>query len=513
MLIKSVILQNFRGYKERQEIEFSNLTAFVGKNDAGKSTVLEALDIFFNDGNGPISMDSKDVNVESQKETGGSNVDIIIGVEFNDLPDKVVIDENYETELKDEYLLNSRNNLTIIKKYPNGGKAKVYIYANHPSCKDCNDLLCKKQKELQKLTEALDCDHKKNAEMRKALWLSHKDELNLQMQEIDVTKEDAKNIWEKLKEYMPTYSLFQADRSNGDKDREVQDPLKEAVRRILRSSDIQQKCNEIYNSVMKELEEVSARTLGKINEMNSELASSLNPSMPTSDSLKWIDVFKNVSITGDEDIPLNKRGSGVRRMVLLNFFRAEVENVQKSKKNSSLIYAIEEPETAQHVEHQKMMMESLKNLSIIQNRQVIITTHSSTILKQLEFDNIRLVIDENKKKLVRYIEPAQLPYPSLNEIAFSAFAEVTEEYHDELYNHIQQCNLMTSYEVGKTKVAYYKNYKGRAITQYITMTEYIRHQIHHADNQLNDRYTKEQLVQSIINMRDFLCKSKVSLTK
>ena len=58
--------------------------------------------------------------------------------------------------------------------------------------------------------------------------------------------------------------------------------------------------------------------------MDSGIASTLHPVIPI-DKLKWSDVFKNVSISGDEEIPINKRGSGVKRLVLLNFFRAEAE--------------------------------------------------------------------------------------------------------------------------------------------------------------------------------------------
>lgn len=57
------------------------------------------------------------------------------------------------------------------------------------------------------------------------------DNLNLEEKEIDVTKEDGKTIWESLKKFLPVYSLFQADRSNNDHDKEIQDPLKEAVNR------------------------------------------------------------------------------------------------------------------------------------------------------------------------------------------------------------------------------------------------------------------------------------------
>ena len=48
MKLKRLILENFRGYYGRTEIDFDDLTAFIGKNDVGKSTILEALDIFFN---------------------------------------------------------------------------------------------------------------------------------------------------------------------------------------------------------------------------------------------------------------------------------------------------------------------------------------------------------------------------------------------------------------------------------------------------------------------------------
>lgn len=52
MRLDSVKIKNFRGYKDEVVIKIDDLTAFVGKNDIGKSTVLEALDIFFNDGKG-----------------------------------------------------------------------------------------------------------------------------------------------------------------------------------------------------------------------------------------------------------------------------------------------------------------------------------------------------------------------------------------------------------------------------------------------------------------------------
>lgn len=123
MRIKKLKLENFRTYKEETIFDFGNLTTFVGKNDIGKSSILEALDVFFNEGKGPIKIDSNDVNKFAKNE---GNEEIKISVIFDDLPDKIIIDSTNETNLRDEFLLNSDGNLEIIKKYPNGGKEKVY---------------------------------------------------------------------------------------------------------------------------------------------------------------------------------------------------------------------------------------------------------------------------------------------------------------------------------------------------------------------------------------------------
>lgn len=45
---------------------------------------------------------------------------------------------------------------------------------------------------------------------------------------------------------------------------------------------------------------------------------------------------------------------------------------------------------------------------------------------------------------------------------------------------------------------------GSSSNEQITLTEYIRHQIHHPENILNIRYTSEQLKESIRLMRDFI---------
>ena len=319
MQIKSVLLKNFRGYESETRIDLNDLTVFVGKNDAGKSTILEALDIFFNEGSGVVKPDKDDVNVNCRAE---QDFETVITVIFKDLPDEIILDKTVPTTLAQEYLLNEDNCLEISKKYNNGGKPKVWIRAFHPTNSKCRDLLLKKNSDLKKIIEdnAIPCPNKSvNSIMRQSIWKYFEDELELANVEIDASKEDARQIWEKLYAYMPVYNLFQSDRSNSDNDSEIQDPLKKAVDVILKEPAIQELLNQVADQVHNKLKEVSDRTLEKLKEVNEAVANELNPVIPSVDKLKWSNVFKSVSITGDDDIPINKRGSGVKRLILLSF--------------------------------------------------------------------------------------------------------------------------------------------------------------------------------------------------
>jgi predicted ATP-dependent endonuclease of OLD family len=506
MKIKTIKIQNFRSYKDEVEIEFGDLTAFVGKNDIGKSTVLEALDIFFNCGSGIIKLDKDDINKQALSE---GNTETIISVCFEELPTSIVIDSTNLTTLQAEYLLNSSGQLEIAKKYSNGGKEKVFVIANHPTGNDCKDLLLKKNTDLQKIIRdnTITCSNQTiNAVMRDAIWQHYSSELELANIEIDVTKGDTKSIWDKLQTYLPMYSLFQSDRKNSDGDSEVQDPLKEAVKQILNDTSLKTKFDEIAAEVKTKLQDVATRTLAKIQEMNPEIASSLNPIIPATESLKWADVFKSVSITGDDDIPINKRGSGVKRLILLNFFRAEAERRRTQENIPSIIYAIEEPETSQHTEHQKKLIKAFLDLANTANTQVIITTHSAALVKELEFPHLRLVKSDSTAKTIENVLPNRLPYPSLNEVNFLAFSEITEEYHNELYGYIELESEMNNYRNGKATIPYNKLRRDGVtfVVENIVLTDYIRHQIHHPENTNNSRYTNQQLSDSIDLMRDFI---------
>lgn len=503
MKIKAVTVNRFRGYSEPVVVGLDDLSVLVGRNDIGKSTILEALDVFFNEGKGCIKLDKEDIN-KSCLARGEDQIEV--SVEFTELPAEIVIDSTNRTTLASEYLTTAQGTLHVIKRFSPSGKERVFIRASHPTADGCCDLHQRKITDLRKAVDekGFSCSDKtRSAELRKAIWAGHSD-LALSECEIEIAKEDTKAIWDQLKAKMPLFTLFQSDRKNAESDDEVQDPMRVAVREILGDPAIRASLREVADKVRARLEEVAGRTLEKLHELNPQLAASLEPQIPDSDALKWPDVFKSVGISGDQGIPINKRGSGVKRLVLISFFRAEAERRLAETKNRHVVYAIEEPETSQHPEHQRGLTAALKALSTAQATQVLLTTHSPEIVKHLNFDCLRLVSSKPQERVSRVL-PNELPYPSLNEVSFSAFGEPTSEYHDELYAHIESSGDLDAFRATRPVVNYVRLLRsGSTRTEQISSTDFIRHQIHHPENPHNQRFSPTDLYDSIAAMRAFI---------
>ncbi len=387
-------MKGFRGFPEQTTVNFDDLTVFVGKNDAGKSSVFDALSIFF----GETKIDQGDVNTGLQNTTSPS---VVISCEFADFPDELVIDASNKILPRKEYLLNTNGNIHIKKEYT--GKtltSKTYLVANHPSQENLGDLLELGIRELRQRANDLDVNlsdvnQTMKAEIRHAIWESHDAHESLHEKDIPIDKNakgEFKPIEKKFQEYMPTFALFKSDRPNLDQDPEAQDPLKLAVKEIINAR--QQELEAISSNIRDELQQVANKTVEKIREMEPEIAKQLTPKV---DKPAWDRVFK-ISLTSEEEVPVNKRGSGVRRLILLNFFRVKAEEKAKGK---NVIYAIEEPETSQHPNNQKMLINAFEELADRDDCQVFATTHTPMLAEFVPESLLRYVkIDNGKRKII-----------------------------------------------------------------------------------------------------------------
>ncbi len=270
-------------------------------------------------------------------------------------------------------------------------KSKQVAVCHHPTNAFVSELLLKKQADLKKVVadsavNITGVDQRSNAQLRRAIR-QHFEPLTFADTEIPLDgSEDTKEIFKQLKNHFPQYALFRADRASQDADAEVQDPLKVAITQALK--ELQNELNHVETQVQAKVIDVANRTLEKLKEIDQTLGNELTPEFKA--DRKWDKVF-SFELTGDHGIPINKRGSGVRRLILLSFFRAEAERLRRATNLSDLIYAIEEPETSQNPHNQRLLVEALLELSDQPGVQVLLTTHTPGIAGLIPKDCLRYV--------------------------------------------------------------------------------------------------------------------------
>jgi len=389
-------LKNFRAFTYETEIHISELNVFLGRNDIGKSTVLEALDVFFNG-----KPEKSDLSIDND------NSRIEITCSFNDIPESLILDDSVETSLKDEYLLNSHGNLEIKKIYQISGAGSVseeaVIICEYPENPEIEDLLSLKRTTLKLRVDELGIDTTGiNRNISKELRGAIRNHFFNGQQVQTVSKaikidgrldneDNRRKIWSSLVKYLPVYSLFFVDKPLNDQDADIQDPMKEIIKEVLKRDTILPLLEQLKEAVQSASTTLADDTIRKLNDLDSNLAESLRSNFPKEPS--WNSIFK-LTLEDDRGIPLNKRGSGMRRLVLLSFFRAQIES-RRTENAPNIIYAMEEPETSQHPDYQMMIVKALIELSETDDAQVLFTTHNSNLAKEIPKKSLRYIHNDN----------------------------------------------------------------------------------------------------------------------
>ncbi len=381
MRLAKVAVKNFRCYSDWTTLHISSITSIIGRNEAGKSAILDALQIFFDD----TAPEQDDADIRNREKSVG------IACTFDDVPVELVIDAEHPTNLEREHLLNTEGLLEIHKVYNcKLKKPKIEgVFANclHPAAEGASDLLQLKNAGLKERARSLDVslddvDERINTQLRQAIWDSFAD-LSVRVQLIPLAEETAKKVWDQLKAQLPVYALFKSDRSSTDQDAEAQDPMKAAIKEAIKEKEPE--LDEIAQHVERKVKDIARRTVDKLREMDPDLAAELKPRFTTP---AWANIFK-VSLADDTEVPINKRGSGVRRLILLNFFRAKAEQLALDRTATNVIYAVEEPETSQHPDNQRMLVRAFGELSAQPDCQVLLTTHVPALARLLPLDSLR----------------------------------------------------------------------------------------------------------------------------
>lgn len=387
MRLTKITISNFRCYKGETTFYLDDLTVIIGKNDIGKSAVIEAIDGFFND-----SVEAADLS------TTADNNSIELTCSFENVPTEVVLDTSVASSPIEEGILNLEGLLEVKKVFTFAAKKSiaVYLIANHPSDPRLANLLSMKNTPLKAYAEEVGANlegvnKKKNPPIREAIRNHIAGTREIRELKVDgnVDNEDnLKTVWGALKKLLPIFSLFKSDKAFDDKDGDIKDPLQSAINEALALPEIQALLTDIEAKVKQYSTDIADRTIEKLKNFDEAISERLRSDFNKPPS--YSKIF-DLTLLNENNIPLNKRGSGIRRLVVLSFFQAQAERRKADKSAPSIIYAIEEPETAQHPNHQKMIVDALSELSKQKDVQVFFTTHSANLVREIPIKSLRFI--------------------------------------------------------------------------------------------------------------------------
>ena len=387
MKIKEIVIENFRTYKEATTVTFDDFNCIVGKNDVGKSTILKALDWFFND----TKIDDYDRNIDKQNEPMSVeitfddldysnkewNLEQLEGneVEEEQCDEAIDIDStSYSFIDNNEFMKKLSVNIC---KYSSNDSSNKFRMQVRCSVQNENTLVIKRNNAIR-IIDICQQIYELYQNGQNEIIIESNGSLN----EFDWSEWMIYN-----RDYIPKFIYFNTSTT-----------LKEYLNWLFKITFYNKKFND------------------QITEIKTNIAANIKDKLPQKYQKETID-FKATTAKidffvdennllfpqdtlGQKNIPITNRGDG---------FQLEIKNAvcrlladQQNSDMSSAIFAFEEPETHLHPSAQVEMYDAIRDLSTNPKYQVIITTHSPTLVSQCNSNNIiQVVKNENDTAKVR----------------------------------------------------------------------------------------------------------------
>ncbi len=384
MYINKITIENYRGINNSQEIPLSNFTSIVGKNDSGKSIILNAIASFIDPKSYPIT--EHDFNDSSKC------ISLICQFTNDDL--KEILETKIKTKVKKtDGLLEFINDLIfeqsiIYRKTVNSPKKgfdKEELLIRDYLDEEFSMLYLKSDDELNTIIDKYSINipvegKGRNSKLEKIKFIKEYCSLN--------NKEIIKRFIDddyRISTLFPGVEMFVSDyglkadtpfKTNSVTEiqeyfeRETSD---ESMKLRIVEKEIEQQMQNEAKSIKKYLKEY-ASTIKEVE---------IKPVIVWKDAIRSVDV--NFQFEGDlKTIPMSHKGSGYRRLFMVARFRYLAEK----NKGHNIIYLIEEPETFLHPSAQEDLLSAFLDLS--EENQIIVTTHSPIFTGATKIDSIIL---------------------------------------------------------------------------------------------------------------------------
>lgn len=338
-----------------KDLEVGMFNTFVGKNDSGKSIIIRALDVFFNE---------KKFDIKYMYKGCGTTDKTTVQISFQ-CPSELDVDDLALDEL---------GYLTIGKTWwLDNGKVKTEDYYISYDFDDekYQDVWNKKEQELNALINDIGVEPEKSGRGKKNIVRIKQIKENVTSARSDKQHllgellNNLKNVYE-IK--LPKYSCFDADQSIDIGATPFQSQFKPLI------SDYFDEQDTVTGTLQTGLEIRLANEFEQIRQYMSKNIPNIKKLNPTTqyDWKKAVTSFDlNLELESELfEVPIAYRGTGFRRLLMVAYF----EYLANKELVENRIFSIEEPETYLHPSAQQDLLSSILNLS--EDSQFFITTHS-----------------------------------------------------------------------------------------------------------------------------------------
>lgn len=370
MKIAKVNIYNFMGINILEDLEVGMFNTFVGKNDSGKSIIIRALDVFFNE---------KKFDMKYIYKGCGST-------------DKTTVQISFQCPVEldvDDLALDEMGYLTIGKAWwLDNGKVKTEEYYTSYDFDDekYQDLWNKKEQELNTLISDTGVEPEKSGRGKKNIVRIKQIKENVTSMRSDKRHplgELLKNLENVYEIKLPKYSCFDADQNIDIGATPFQSQFKPLISEYFDEQDT------VTKTLQTGLETKLATEFEQIRQYMSKNVPNIKKLKPTT-QYDWKGAVKSFDLNLELEnelfeVPIAYRGTGFRRLLMVAYF----EYLANRELVDNQIFSIEEPETYLHPSAQQDLLTSIIKLS--EDSQFFITTHSPVFAGASKGENSILV--------------------------------------------------------------------------------------------------------------------------
>lgn len=376
-------IRNYRAFEDTGLISIKSLFTLVGRNDTGKSTVLRALELFFN----PPKRGGIAVH---EAHAGNDREPAVIEVAFDPAAletTKVKLDAKHMVDIVEDGLVDEHGLLRLRLTVSTAKVEAFEIRIHDVDDDDFFPLALKKHEALLELLRARGlpatrAGKETNKEKRDALrqWAQE------QGRGLRTAWVDAQGIEKAIREILPHFVYFTDESNYSIGQTAVQNQLKAvvdaAIARIPEATQIE---DAMRAAIQEEFDEITKR----LNAMSSDTVR-----LTADPTVSWRKAVDSVGLQWTDatgfSTPFEQRGAGMRRLFMVAYFQHQAAKSLQEEAGPRYVFAIEEPEVHLHPSAQRTLGQALKDVSAA-GHTVLFTTHSPTFAALVPIQNLALV--------------------------------------------------------------------------------------------------------------------------